>query len=85
MDKTQIAAISGVIAYLKGEKSAQKFIVEPPRYLVSASPWATYGRKRIMQMRSLIQGRYLRGNNRPIRVKASGMDRGYHFEGIRDG
>ena len=70
MDKTQIAAISGVIAYLKSEKAGQRLIVEPPRYLVSTSPWATYGRKRIMQMRSLMQSRYLRGNNRLIHVKA---------------
>lgn len=54
-----VAAISGVMAYLRGEgeKKPEKRLPPP---MTTLSPWALYGRQSIMYMRTLVQRRVLK-------------------------
>ena len=57
MDKKKAAAIAGVLLYLTEEKEAtgrrkQRLHPQP-----GPSPWAMYGRKNIMRMRTMVHRR----------------------------
>ncbi len=53
--KKKIAALTGVLYYLKNEENEKKMQTGLKTHFNTASPWASYNRQSIMQMRSLMQ------------------------------
>ncbi len=71
MDRKRIAALTGVIYYLRDEelRKDQENVRKTPGG--GASPWVLCGRQTIMSSRDLVQRRiFSRGGNRPV-VNAS--------------
>lgn len=57
LDKKRIAALAGVLYYLKDKEKKRLNSVSLREPHSMGNRWALYGRQRIMQMRSLVQKR----------------------------
>ena len=59
MDPKAVAAISGVMYYLKSLEDRQPASIAQPE-TTGLSPWALHGRQSIMRMREMVQRRMVR-------------------------